>query len=168
MKYVLSVLFLVFSMQVLADDSGKGGSDIGSSSLLDTSFRAGDEVKEMEMKTLQLPKSQNGVLVNLYACVSSKIAAAAMQMQLETQFKASTMEAFRSVPFGKKLMDKILEDDPNALNLNLENLPYTESCKNEIIAVQSERRVSSEMLAKVLRLSELSGQALGQYMTSSK
>lgn len=168
MKYILSVLVLIMGFQAWSENNGgKGGSDIGSSSL-DTYFRAGDEVKAMEMKLLGLPKSENGPLVKLYACVSSQVATGAVRMQLERQFKEETLAAFKSIPVGSKLIDKILEEDPKALDLNLESLPYTESCKEHIVAAHAEKRISVETFAKVLRLSELSGQVLGQYMTSSK
>lgn len=168
MKNILSVLVLMIGFQAWSvDNGGKGGSDIGSSSL-DTYFRASNEVKEIEMKTLNLPRSENGALVKLYACVSSQVATGALRAQLERQFKAETLAAFKSVPLGSKLMDKILEEDPKALDLNLESLPYTESCKAEIVAAHDDKRISKETFAKVLRLSELSGQVLGQYMTSSK
>lgn len=163
MRYVLSVLVVLSVSQAW---SQKGGSDIGSSNL-DTFFRAGDEVKEIEMKTLGNAQSDAGALVQVYACVSSTIATADLQNQLEQQFKADLLAAFKSVPLGQKIIDKILEEDSNALDLNLEKRSYAQACEKQIATARADQRISSEVLAKILRLSEVAGQVLGQHMTSA-
>jgi hypothetical protein len=134
----------------------------------DIMLRAMDDVAKIEKEVLGTT-DKPGVLIDVYSCVMAQVATNALAKLVEDMFNTTIEELVgqvRNLPLGSDIIDELLKEDPNLLTLNLERLPYVQECGKEIAAAKADARVSDEILAKVLRLAEIGGAGLGQFMTS--
>ncbi len=129
-------------------------------------FKTMDEVKKIEQKILSTPDKTVGPLTSLYICISVNIASQAQSQAFELKITKAMTDAIKSVPFGTSILNEILKDDPNFLDLNLDQMPYAQACKEQISVAFINSKISAQTVHSVVRLSEIGGYFLGLEMTS--
>lgn len=137
--------------------------------LSDAYFKMIDEAGALDRATLGTPEHQTGVLFNAFNCIQSHIATDALanvverEMNLNLQYMAAKI---RELPFGSRVMDEMLRENPHILEFHVERQPYAQACAKEIAAAKANPKVTADALAREARLGEAAGVILGKYITS--